>query len=240
MKPPMRRILGLSLLLLSGTVALSADAGASPGATRSLSLTNLFADKIVARGAGVEVKQSQVDDAFTAYKASLAARRQTVPESQRSSVLSNLVDRLIVEQLLTNQATDAEKKEAKERAERLFGQYRPDMMSDEDFDRQLSAMGLTAEELRTMLIKRATCETVVERELGKQVEVTSDEARKYYDQNPQRFEEPEQVKVSHVLISTWDDSTRREMSEAQKKTRKALAEQVLEKAKKFYDFIENG
>jgi peptidyl-prolyl cis-trans isomerase C len=236
MKQNMRRILGLALLFLTGTAGLAAETSPSAAPQRNLALTSLFADKTVARGSGVEIKQSQVDEAFTAYKASLAARGQTVPESQRAGILSNLVDRLVVEQLLIARATETEKNLAKERAEGQFGQYRPEMMSDEDFDRQLFAMGLNSDELRALLLKRTTCETVVERELGKNVQISAEEIRKFYDQNPQRFEEPEQVKVSHVLISTWDDITRREMSDSQKKARKAVAEKVLAKAKAGDDF----
>src|SRR5439155_19815101 len=60
-------------------------------------------------------------------------------------------------------------------------------------------------------------------------------AKKYYDQNPERFEQPEMVRVSHILISTRDASGQ-DLGDADKKKKKDLAEKVLKRAKGGEDF----
>lgn len=69
----------------------------------------LFEDKIIARGKGFEVRKSQLEEAFVAFKASAVASGRLISEVQRSSVESNLLDRLIVSQILLKRATDEDR-----------------------------------------------------------------------------------------------------------------------------------
>lgn len=110
----------MSLAAGIGAGVTASAAAENESARPSASFTNLFSDKVVARAKGFEVKQSQVDAAFTAYKASLTSRGKTLPETQRSMVESNLIERLMVVQLLMSKATDDEKKRAQERASVMY------------------------------------------------------------------------------------------------------------------------
>src|SRR2546425_2956840 len=83
-------------------------------AEEKLAAASLFDDPVIARGQGVEIKRSQLDDAFIAFKANLVARNQTLPEEQRLLRQAQLLDRLITTRLLVNRATDADNAKAKE------------------------------------------------------------------------------------------------------------------------------
>src|SRR5262245_41413354 len=54
-----------------------------PVTARRPKLTDLFADDVLARGKGVEVRRSQLEETFTAYRATLAARGQGITEDKR-------------------------------------------------------------------------------------------------------------------------------------------------------------
>src|SRR5215207_3589475 len=77
---------------------------------------DLFDDPVIARGAGVQVKQSDLDEAFISFKANLAARNQSVPEDQRLFRETQLLERLIVTKILVKRATDADGTKAREAA----------------------------------------------------------------------------------------------------------------------------
>ena len=77
---------------------------------------SLFDDPVVARGTGVEVKQSQIEEAFIAFKAQMAIRNQTVPASRRVALEAQLLEGLITTQILLNRATTEDKDRAQERA----------------------------------------------------------------------------------------------------------------------------
>src|SRR5688572_25717097 len=82
-------------------------------AVKKTSFTDLFEDEVVARGKGIEVKRSQLEEAFIQYRANLAARGQNLSDGQRGTREAQLLDRLIVTQILLSRATDADKAKAK-------------------------------------------------------------------------------------------------------------------------------
>ena len=83
----------LSLFVAAGALA-AFDIGAADNA--SAKAASLFADPVLVRGKGIEIKQSQLDEAFVAFRANLAARGQTLPENQRFDRELQLLDKLII------------------------------------------------------------------------------------------------------------------------------------------------
>ena len=79
-----RRVGGFTLVLLMLAQAVSAEqAPATAPKSTNAKLAELFPDPVIVRGKGVEVKRSQLEDAFVTYRANLAARDQSIPEEQR-------------------------------------------------------------------------------------------------------------------------------------------------------------
>ncbi len=66
--------------------------------------------------------------------------------------------------------------------------------------------------------------------------VTDVDARKYYDDHPARFEEPEMVRASHILLVTTDPKTNTELTEAQKAAKRKEMEGLLKRARAGEDF----
>jgi peptidyl-prolyl cis-trans isomerase C len=80
----------------------------------------------------------------------------------------------------------------------------------------------------------AIAEAVLEREL--KVNVTDADVKKFYDDNPSKFEQPEMVRASHILISTKDMSTGVESTDDQKKAKRKQIEDLLKRARAGEDF----
>ena len=244
----MNRTLKRAGLWLAATaLAVGTLAAATPGATTSTNSTtpkkpsDLFANVIVAKGKGVEVKQSQLDDALVSLKSSMAAQNQSVPSDQMALFEQNVLDRLIQLQLLLAKATDADKTRGKEDCAKRYDDIKTRAGSEENLARQLKAMGLTPEDLRGKMADEATAQAVLERELN--VTVTPGNIENFYTNNPAKFEQPEMVRASHILLSTKDpaDTTsnpalRRDLSEAKKAEKRKLAEDLLKRARAGEDF----
>jgi len=223
-KLPMKEII-LAAALVCGVMARDA-AWAAP----------LFDDPVLARGKGLEIKRSQVDEQFAAFRANRAAAGQAIPPSQRAQVEADILDKLIATRLCLNRATEADKTKAQEIAKEFIAEQIKQVSSEQSFNRQLLVMGLTPEQFRAQITEQAIVKAVIDRELKDKRTITEAEAKKFYEENPKLFEQPEMVRVSHILTSVLDSVTGRELSGEQKLQKRELAEKLLKRAKAGEDF----
>lgn len=196
----------------------------------------LFEDKVVAKGKGVEVKQSAVDDALIGLRASLAAQGQVLPEADRPRIMTNLVERMVMSQLIVARANTEEKAEAKKFAEKFVEETKKRMPSEEAFKRRLEATGMKYETFVARAEEEALIRKVVEREIAAKITISDDSAKKFYDENPKQFDQPEMVRAAHILLVTMDSTTRTELPEEKKKEKRAKIDQLLVRAKAGEDF----
>jgi peptidyl-prolyl cis-trans isomerase C len=234
----MKRMPKSLVVLLGVTVCL---AGTSPAAesTRTNAAAaaktpDLFGDPVVAKGKGFEIKRSQFDDEVIRAKSQVAARGQTLAPEQAAIIERQILDQLIQVRLLMGKATDADKAAGKAAAEKKFTEAKTKLGSDDALNRQLKLMNATQEEVLAKWAEALTAEAVLKREL--KVDVTDADAKKYYDDNPSRFEEPEMVRASHILLSTRDPNTGTELSEVQKAEKRKQMEGLLKRARAGEDF----
>lgn len=205
-------------------------------AASNVSKFELFPGKIAARGKGFEIKQSQIDEAFAAYKGSAAAIGQSIPESKRAEIEAQILDRLINVQLLNARATESDKTKGKEAGEKLYEDYLKRAASPEAFKRQVTSLGMTTEEFRNRMIEEATFKETIDREVKSKIVITTDQARKFYDENPDRFDLPDRVRASHILFLTQNPNTRQELSDSSKQEKRKMAERILNRIRSGEDF----
>ena len=276
----MRNRLFIVFLAFVWAVGIFPARSAEPAATNTIKpvakLSDLFDDPVIVRGKGVEVKRSQVEDAFTAFAANLAARGQNLAEEHRSIREAQLLDRLVITRLLINRANTNDQTRARELSEKFIADARRVAASEEMFRRQLKAAGMSQEAFTNRVMEQALAEAVIERELKPKVSVTDAQVEEFYKtgadllvkemeadielmgRNPKttigdlaeargrveeikklnlaKLEQPEKVRVSHILISTRDLKTDEELKPDQKKLKRQVAEKVLVRARAGEDF----
>ena len=211
-----------------------ATANASGASKSAARINELFPDKVIAKGKDVEVSRNQLDEEVIRFKSQVAGRGQTVPPEQMAMMERQLLDQLIQVQLLKAKATDADKAAGKTLADKRFEEAKTKLGSEDALNRQLKLMGVTREEVQSKWAETATAESVLKREL--KVNITDADAKKYYDDNPAKFEEPEMVRASHILLITTDPKTNAELTEDQKSAKHKEMEGLLKRARAGEDF----
>jgi peptidyl-prolyl cis-trans isomerase C len=231
--------IGSALLIAAGILtaapgicAAAAPSTNAPAAKPADKPIDLF-DSVIAKGKGLEVKRSQLDDAMVNVRVSAAAHGRNLTPDESATIERQVLQRLIQVQLLVARATDADKASGQQAATLRFDALRTNSTSPEAFTRQLKAMGTTAEELRRKMVQESTAEAVLERDLS--ISVKDDAVKKFYDDNPSKFEQPEMVRASHILLKTRDDSGA-ELSDDKKAEKHKLAEELLKRARAGEDF----
>ena len=247
----------MKLLVLLGAVApfllwsaSSATAGSTNGVAARAAVTadGLFTNTIVAKGKGVSVSRSELDEELIRIKSLLAAQSRALPEDA-PAVERQVLDDLISRQLLLSKSTEADKAKAKVQFEASLQKFKSaGKLTDEEFNQRLSQQlriqDLTRQQWEQQSIERAMLPIVLQREL--KIDITTDEARKFYDENPAKFEQPEMVRAAHILISTRSTDPdaalsggrpkTTELSDDQKAAKKKLAEDLLKRARAGEDF----
>jgi len=239
MKTKMKLIFSATLAMLAAASLSAATSGATSAtiatsATPVDAMTALFGDPVIAKGSGVEVKRSQLDEVIAAIKAKAMAQGQTISQEQLTQFKQLALSDLIATQLLLQKATDADKAKGQKEADDQIAKILKQFGSQEALDRQLKASGKTMAELSAQAAKAGTTSAVLIRELN--AAPSDADMKKYYDGHPADFEQPETAHVSHILLLTVDPSSRTPLADDQVKAKRKQIDDLLKRARAGEDF----
>ncbi len=205
-------------------------------ALASLPLGTIDANsQVLARGKGVEVTQSELDDAFINLRGAMAAQGRTFSEAQRPVFERQLLEKLVLTEILISKATDSDKSKAREKVTKILAEERARAKSDARFEAQIRAAGLSPSAFDAQLLERATCEEVMDRELRPQLGVTPEKIKEFYDQNAADLRQPERLRLLQIVLSLRGPGGTA-LTETEKAEKKNLAGQLVERARKGEDF----
>ena len=226
-------ILSAGVMWLAAANAADPVTATNPAAGATIKVSDLFTNMVVARGKGFEITRAQLDDEMIYARSSAAARGQNLAPEQMRVVEKQLLQQLIFLRVLLVRATDADKAAGKQSADKQF-QDMLDAISKNpalavNLESRLKSVGLTREQLHKQWNDRAIGDAVVRREL--KINITDDEVKSFYTNNPAQFEMPEMVHAAHILLMTIDPDTGKELPELQKAERLKTMEELLKRAR---------
>ena len=213
-------LMGLAAVLCALPVARAADTNAAAAAAAG--------NPIIARGTGFEITRGDLDD-------TLAGEKQNVPAAQLIRFESEVLNDMINTRLLLAKATDADRQAAQKVVDLQVTAAVENLGSQAALDDKLKAAGTTEDALRAKLMKEATAQAVLKRELN--ITITDDEVKQYYDSHTADFEQPEMARISHILIFTVDPMTGAALPAAEQLSRRQVADQLVKAAREGADFL---
>jgi peptidyl-prolyl cis-trans isomerase C len=199
-------------------------------------------DKVVVTVNGTPIMESQVQSRIDLeYKPALdrmAAQSPQLAAEQRKMLKKTFVNQLISEQLLNDQAKAAhidvtEEQVLAEMSKQLASLKTP--ITLDQYKAMMTARGGNFEVHKQLVMRAMTYEKLLALKRPGDVNVTEADARKYYDENPKEFETPEQVRASHILISTKVTDPNQDPNQVKAQARQK-AEDLLKKVRDGGDF----
>jgi peptidyl-prolyl cis-trans isomerase C len=145
----------------------------------------------------------------------------------KNQVLDSLIDRELLFQETKKKGITIDPKDVADEIQKIKQRY----TKAGEFEELLSSMGLTESEVKDQIERGLAIQQLIDKEVRAKVTIGDEEVKSYYDANPQLFQQPEQVKASHILIKVEADASQEEKNKARQKI-----ESVQEKAKKGEDF----
>jgi peptidyl-prolyl cis-trans isomerase C len=180
---------------------------------------------------GVAISKDDFDREMDFYLKRANQRGQQVPEAQmgmmKNQVLESLIDRELLFQETKKKGIKIDPTDVADEFQKIKQRYdKPG-----EFEQLLSNMGLAESDVQRQIERGMAIQQLIDKEVRAKITMGDEEVKSYYEANPQLFQQPEQVKASHILIKVNADAPQEEKDKARKKI-----ESVQKKAKKGEDF----
>jgi peptidyl-prolyl cis-trans isomerase C len=202
------------------------------------------ADKVAVTVDGVNITEGDVQSLIKPQLDMIAAQSTQVPpamiEQYKKQLREQALEQLIRSALLDQKAKDANivvtDQEVIDKIREIASDS-PNLLSLEEVKKQLEQYGQDFEKIKQDVRVGLLRNRFMEMQWQGKIDVTEDEAKKYYEQNPKRFEMPEQIRASHILIKFGAADSGTDPNEAKAKAR-AKTEGLLKQIKEGADFAE--
>jgi peptidyl-prolyl cis-trans isomerase C len=129
------------------------------------------------------------------------------------TVLDEMVDLELLYQSSRSNDLTATPEEIDKGLSDLKAQY----PSEEAFDEQLKAESISLDSLKAMLAKDISIQKLVDGVLSKKVVITEDAKREFYAENETEMEQPEHLKLRHILVRVPDSATEEQRDQARRR-----------------------
>src|SRR6185437_16209175 len=93
----------------------------------------------------------------------------------------------------------------------------------EDLQKAAEAQGVSWQDFKATMRNHIISQLVIRQEVGSKINISPSEVRAYYDAHKEEFNQPEQERLSEILIPTADPDNAAQVAEAKKKADDAEA-----------------
>lgn len=198
------------------------------------------ADSVAVTVNGIDITEGQLDEEIKPQLQKLTTQASQMPpaflEKYKTQIRQEALKRMVVGKLLDEKAKQINIQITDEQVlgkiEEMAGQQQPSL-SLEDFKALIEARGQSFEQVKERIRKGLGYQKIVEAQFEGKINVTEEDIKKFYAENKKRFETPEQVKASHILIKTEPKDSNDVKAEAKQK-----AELLLKQIRNGADFAE--
>jgi peptidyl-prolyl cis-trans isomerase C len=193
---------------------------------------------------GFDITEKDIETRIKPRLEQMVARNKqlspTFIEQLRTQMRKDALEHMIVERLIDEQVKAAQIAVTTEDVNDFIQKMAAsEKLSMEDLKALVEASGQSFEQWKQQMQfeKRLAYQKLFESKFNGEVNVTEENARQYYTENPQQFEVPEQIKVSHILIKPVTSDPNVEPAVA-KAAAKVKAEELLKQIRDGADFAE--
>ena len=195
-------------------------------------------ERIIARVNNEVITQRQYEQEQTKLREQLAEQYSGAElEAQVKAQSKNLLRDLIDQSLMVQKAKDDDINVETDVVKQLDDiRKKNNLATLEDLETEVEKQGLNYEDFKDQIRRNLLMREVIGREVGSRIQMSREDARKFYEEHKKEFESPGMVHLAQILIST----EKRKPEEAEKRANEALAElkagqRFAEVAKKYSD-----
>jgi peptidyl-prolyl cis-trans isomerase C len=145
------------------------------------------------------------------------AMQQPIDESMMDAMKDKVIDSLINRELLYQQGKKMGLTTDAAEIDTSIDLIKQRLEAGQNIETLLAEMGITLETMRNQVGVANIIQKLLEKEVYPQTMVSEKESRIFFENNPQFFHKPEEVKASHILIKVAPDANTEEKLAARNK-----------------------
>lgn len=154
-------------------------------------------------------------------------------DAEMASLRESVLDKMIKLELLSQESKKAGVSVASADIDNELKGYKKGFADDKAFTKALGEAGLTEAELRKQIGKNLTIQKFIDTKFKGKVQVTEQEAKDFYNNNQDKFKQPEMAHARHILIAAKETEPK-----ADKDRKRAKLVQIQKQLKGGADFGE--
>ena len=166
---------------------------------------------------GVVITQAQYDKELNVQRERISRQGRQISDDQMAEMKKEILEGLIEREVLYQESQKAGIKVTDQKVNDQMASIKKRFPSEEEFNKALSNMNLTEDEVKVQIQRGLAIRELIDQKVASKVVITDEETRAYYDGNSQLFQQPEQVKASHILIKVEPTADDAKKAEARKK-----------------------
>jgi peptidyl-prolyl cis-trans isomerase C len=160
---------------------------------------------------GVVITRAQFEKELTVHVQRVSRQGQQVSDEQMVALKKDILEGLIEREVLYQESQRAGIKISDQKVNDQLAGIKKRFPSEEEFEKALLSMNLTEAEVRSQIQRGLAIRELIDQKVANKVVITDEATNAFYTANPKLFNQPEQVKASHILIKvepTADDATK--------------------------------
>jgi peptidyl-prolyl cis-trans isomerase C len=212
---------GLMIAALISSASLSRAADSETKVAVPKAETAVAGQETVARVNGVAISALELK---RASKVMLSGQRGATPPADQKEFEKQALTQLVSAELLYQAGQKLEIKDIDKQVDEKFAQGKAKFANEQDFVKAMKELDMEEKDLRDYTRRDLIITNYVEKAIVPTVKVSEEEARKFYDQNPDKFTRPEAVKASHILLGVDQKASADEKKAAREKAEKLRKE----------------
>lgn len=177
---------------------------------------------IVAEGNGFKITRADLDQQIQTKLGQMGIPPGSIPPEQLKPFEADVLDELINMEVVVTAAKKANLSGIQEEADALFDRLSGSFPDKADFEARLKEVGFTEKTFRDLIYRQTLIQKYLESRFPVEVTVEEAEAKKFYDDNPEYWKQPENVTVQHVLVRVPENASEADVAAKEKEAKAAL------------------
>ncbi|MFH1067316.1 MAG: peptidylprolyl isomerase [bacterium] len=182
---------------------------------------------VVAQGKGVKITRGELTaerEKMLEHMKRPGMEMPQMSEEEKASLDGRILDRMITKKLVEAETAKISSSEINKKVEESFNKIKGRFPDEKTFLENIGKAGMTPDKIKESIKAQVGMEKLVETRLKPEdLDVSPEEVEKFYKDNPQFWNQPEQVRARHILIRVEPSATEAEKAEKKKAAEAARA-----------------